>query len=516
RSRAALSARRRRAGWALALLGPAVATAALSAAPAQDFSTDLMAFLVVVLAAALAGGLWPAVAAALLGTLAVNWFFTVPLHRLTVARPANAVALGVFLLVALAVSGTVDRAARRSDEARRSRAETEALSVLTRTVLLGDDPLAQALEHTRATFAVESVSLLERPAPDAPWMPVASVGPGPCAAPEEGDAAVVEDGTCLVLRGRLLAGDDRRVLEAFAAQVAALRQRQRLRAEAAQVRRLEEGDAVRGALLTAVSHDLRTPLATLKTAVDSLRAEDIALSDGDRAELLASVGDSADRLQALIDDLLDLTRIRSGVVEPRMVPVALDELVLLAVDDAVGPAGADAPAVAVEVADDLPLVRTDPGLLRRVVANLVQNALLHGAPPATGEGPAVEVRAGVVGGVLVGGGALVGGGEGREARVRLLVVDHGRGLAGAAKERAFTPFQRLGDRSGAGLGLGLAVARGLAEAVDGRLVAEDTLGGGLTMVLDLPAGDAPDADDLHDDDLHDDDPDGAAPAEAPA
>ncbi|NAZ81763.1 DUF4118 domain-containing protein [Kineococcus sp. R8] len=486
RAAAALSAGRRRSGWAVAVLGPALVTAGFLSVAAQDFSTVLMAFLVVVLAAALTGGLRPAVGAALLGSLAVNWFFTLPLYRLTIARPANAVALAVFLLVALAVSGTVDRAARRSQEARRSRAETEALSVLTRTVLLGDDPLTQALEHTRSTFAVDSATLFERPAADAPWRPVASVGPEPCARPDEGDASVVEDGTCLVLRGRLLAGDDRRVLEAFAAQVAALRQRQRLRAEAAQVRRLEEGDAVRGALLTAVSHDLRTPLATLKAAVDSLRAQDIRLTEDDRDELLASVGDSADRLQALIDDLLDLTRIRSGAVEPRLVPVALEEVVDLAVSDALGPAvapsGADGVVggvvggvgvgvVDVVVGEDLPLVCTDPGLLRRVVANLVQNALRHG-------GGAVQLRAAV---------AVEDG----TARIRLLVVDHGRGLAGAAKERAFTPFQRLGDRSGAGLGLGLAVARGLAEAVDGRLVAEDTPGGGLTMALDLPLAPAP-------------------------
>jgi two-component system sensor histidine kinase KdpD len=129
------------------------------------------------------------------------------------------------------------------------------------------------------------------------------------------------------------------------------------------------------------------------------------------------------------------------------------------------------PPARVDVPEDLPLVRTDPGLLRRVVANLVQNAVRHGGGAAS-----VEVL----------GTASV---DDSRRGVRLLVVDHGRGLPGAAKERAFTPFQRLGDRSGAGLGLGLAVARGLAEAVDGRLSAEDTPGGGLTMVLDLPLAD---------------------------
>ncbi|MCI2238470.1 DUF4118 domain-containing protein [Paenibacillus sp. TRM 82003] len=470
RARAALSGGRRLLGWVLALGGPAVLTALLGTFPRQDLSTDLMAFLVVVVAAALVGGLLPAVAAALVASLAVNWFFTQPTGRLTIAQPANAVALGVFVLVALAVSSTVDRAARRTEQAARSRAETEALSVLTRTVMAAEDPLAEALEHTRTTFAVTSASWLERTGPSAPWTCVASSGDPPCASPAEGDAEVVVDATAsLALRGRLLAAGDRRVLEAFAAQIAALRQRQRLRAEAAQVRRLEEGDAVRGALLTAVSHDLRTPLATLKASVDGLRDEELTLRPEDEAELLASVAESADRLQQLIDDLLDLTRVRSGVVRPHLVATGLDEVVPAVVAEA--PPG----RVRLELPEDLPAVSTDPGLLRRVVANLVQNAVRHGA------GAPVEV----VGAVAVE--------EGRRS-AQLLVVDHGPGLPGAAKERAFTPFQRLGDRSGAGLGLGLglAVARGLTEAVGGRLDAEDTPGGGLTMVLALPlAGAAP-------------------------
>ncbi|WP_179756897.1 DUF4118 domain-containing protein [Kineococcus aurantiacus] len=459
RAGAALPGSRRVLGWVVALLGPLAVTGLLVLLPHQDLSTDLMAFLVVVVAAALVGGVLPALAAALVAGLAVNWFFTEPVHQFTIAQPANAIALAVFLLVALAVSSTVDTAARRTRDAQRSRAESEALSVLTRTALLAADPLTEAMRHTRQTFAVDSVTLLERADARSPWTVAAATGDPVCTQPGDADAeVVVDDLTCLVLRGRLLVADDRRVLEVFAAQIAAVRQKQRLRAEAAQVRRLEEGDAVRGALLTAVSHDLRTPLATLKASLDSLRAKDIDLPEDVRDELLAEVGHSADRLQGLIDDLLDLTRVRSGVVEPHLVVVDLDEVVHAAVRDL--------PGVEVRVPADLPPVSTDPGLLQRVVANLVQNAVRHG-----GNGVQVD--------------AAVSTEDGHRA-VRLLVVDHGPGLPGAAKERAFTPFQRLGDRSTAGLGLGLAVARGLAEAVGGRLDAADTPGGGLTMVLDLP------------------------------
>ncbi|WP_369056546.1 DUF4118 domain-containing protein [Kineococcus terrestris] len=474
-ARAVLSRWRRVLGWVLAVAGPVLLVLGLAEFPRQDLSTDLMAFLVVVVAAALAGGLAPGVAAAVLGSLAVNWFFTPPVHRWTIAEPANAVALAVFVLVAVAVAGTVDLAARRSAEAARRRAETEALAVLTRTALVADDPLGESLEHVRTTFAAGSASLLERPggapaaaAPEDGWDLVACAGGAPCRAPAEGDAEVVVDGTtALVLRGRLLGAQDRRVLEAFAVQLAALRQRQRLGAAAEQARRLEEGDAVRGALLTAVSHDLRTPLASLKAGVDSLRATDIELGEDDRRELLGVVADAGDRLQSLIDDLLDLTRVRSGAVEPLLEDLAVADLVEDVVHAAGEPAGPAAGLVRREVPADLPLVRGDAGLLRRVLANLVQNALRHAA------GSPVEVV------------ASTSVEDGRHG-VRVLVVDHGPGLPGAAKERAFTPFQRLGDRGGEGLGLGLAVARGLAEAVGARLAAEDTPGGGLTLVLDLP------------------------------
>ncbi len=428
-ARAALSGERRVLGWVVALLGPLAVTGGLLLFPRQDLSTDLMIFLVVVVGAALAGGVLPALAAALAAGLAVNWFFTEPVHQFTIAQPANAVALAVFLLVAFAVSSLVDTSARRTREAQRSRAESEALSVLTRTALLATDPLTEALRHTRETFAVDSVTLLERTDVRSPWTVAAATGDPVCTQPADADAeVVVDDLTCLVLRGRLLVAGDRRVLEVFAAQIAAVRQRQRLRAEAAQVRRLEEGDAVRGALLTAVSHDLRTPLATLKASLDSLRATDIELPEEVRTELLDEVAHSADRLQALIDDLLDLTRVRSGVVEPHLVVVDLDEVVAAAVRDL--------PGVDVRVPADLPPVSTDPGLLQRVVANLAQNAVRHGA----GSGSS---------GVQVD--AVVATEDGHRA-VRLLVVDHGPGLPGAAKERAFTPFQRLGDRSTAGWG----------------------------------------------------------------
>ena len=230
---------------------------------------------------------------------------------------------------------------------------------------------------------------------------------------------------------------------------------------AEEARRLEEGNRVRTALLAAVSHDLRTPLAGIKAAVSSLRSPEVSWSVEDQAELLATIEDSSDRLHTIVANLLDLSRLQSDAVRPVVHEVGLDDVVSRTV--AQMPQG---DRVELRFEPDLPPVLVDAGLLDRVVANLVDNAVRHS--PA--DSP-VTVATSHVG-----------------DRVQLHVVDRGPGVPDAQKEQMFAAFQRLGDAGGReGLGLGLAVARGLTAALGGLLVAEDTPGGGLTMVVDLPA-----------------------------
>lgn len=208
-----------------------------------------------------------------------------------------------------------------------------------------------------------------------------------------------------------------------------------------------------------MSHDLRTPLAAIKAGVGGLRLTDVELSTQDRAELLETVEESADRLDGLIGNLLDLSRIQSDSVRPHLVPVEVAELVEITL--AGHPRGGD---VAVDVPAGLGCV-ADVGLAERVLGNVVDNALQHGGRTV------VRIGAGRVG-----------------DRVEIRVVDRGPGVPADQHERLFAPFQRLGDAPrGSGVGLGLAVARGLAETMHGSLAAEDTPGGGLTMVLQLPA-----------------------------
>jgi two-component system, OmpR family, sensor histidine kinase KdpD len=251
------------------------------------------------------------------------------------------------------------------------------------------------------------------------------------------------------------------LLEAFALQAAAALDRSRLRGQAAQAEALAEGNRMRTALLAAVSHDLRTPLASVKASVSSLRQTDVEWSPGDQAELLETIEEGTDRLTALIGNLLDMSRIQTGALQPFVRPTGLEEVAPAVVRGLDG-----GERLRLLIPDDLPLVAADPGLLERALANLVSNALRYS--PAD-RPPSLVARA---------------AGE----FVRIEVVDHGPGVPDALKMHILRPFQQGGDqRLGSGVGLGLAVAKGFVESMGGRLDVADTSGGGLTMRVDLRA-----------------------------
>ncbi|MFI6355607.1 DUF4118 domain-containing protein [Streptomyces sp. NPDC050743] len=452
-------------GWAVGVIGPALLTWLLtSATPDVGLANDMLLYLTLTVAAALLGGLFPALASAVVGSLLLNWYFTPPVHTLTIADPKNIVAIAIFVGVAVSVASVVDLAARRTHQAARLRAESEILSFLAGNVLRGETTLEALLERVRETFGMESVALLERTGETAPWTCAGSVGPRPAGIPEDADVDVpVGDHMALSLRGRVLPAADRRVLAAFAAQAAVVLDRQRLQSEAGRAKELAEGNRIRTALLAAVSHDLRTPLAGIKAAVTSLRSDDVAWSEQDRADLLQAIEEGADRLDHLVGNLLDMSRLQTGTVTPIIRETDLDEVVPMALG------GVPEDSVDLDIPETLPMVHVDRGLLERAVANVVENAVKYS--------PAGER-------VLVSASALAD-------RVELRVVDRGPGVPDEAKDRIFEPFQRYGDAPrGVGVGLGLAVARGFAEAVGGMLRAEDTPGGGLTMVLAVPT--APD------------------------
>jgi two-component system sensor histidine kinase KdpD len=449
-----ISPRRQIAGAALAVTGLPLLTVALDALqPHLNLSDDLLIYLVAVVAVTVVGGFWPAVVAAVGACLLLNWFFTAPLHTFTIAEPRNLLALVLFVTVTVAVSSVVHLAARREADAARSTKETESLLSLAQTVLGGADTPGDVLDHLTASHGGHAM-LLERVS--GRWIKVASSGeldPSLSTLRFEvrPDLALEVSGQAASATTPLLAG--------YTAQAVAALDRARLRTQAAQAEALAEGDRMRTALLRAVSHDLRTPLASIKASVSSLRQTDVHWSAEDEAELLANIEQNADRLDALVGNLLDMGRLQAGSLEPFLRATAVDEVAPVALRGL-----DDADQLVIVVPDDLPLVRADPGLLERVLANLFSNALRHSPPDLR---PMLRAK------------------EDGD-RVVLDVVDHGTGVPAGLKERIFEPFARLDKRS-PGVGLGLAVAKGFAEAMGGTIVAVDTPGGGLTVRLTLPA-----------------------------
>jgi two-component system sensor histidine kinase KdpD len=473
-----ISRRRQIAGAVLAVTALPLLTAVLDVLqPHLNLSDDLLIYLVTVVAVTVVGGFWPAVVAAVGACLLLNWFFTAPLHTFTIAEPRNLLALVLFVTVAVAVSSVVHLAARREADAARSSKETESLLGLAQTVLGGADTPGDVLDHLTTSHGGRA-ELLERVG--GRWIKVASSGdPDPSASARSSpggttprtprgvpgekanipgtlrfevrpDLALEVSGQATSATTSLLAG--------YTAQAVAALDRARLRTQAAQAEALAEGDRMRTALLRAVSHDLRTPLASIKASVSSLRQTDVHWSAEDETELLANIEENADRLDALVGNLLDMSRLQAGSLEPFLRATAVDEVAPVALRGL-----DDADLLLIVVPDDLPLVRADPGLLERVLANLFSNALRHSPPDLR---PMLRAR------------------EDGD-RVVLDVVDHGTGVPSGLKERIFEPFARLDERS-PGVGLGLAVAKGFAEAMGGTIVAVDTPGGGLTVRLTMP------------------------------
>jgi K+-sensing histidine kinase KdpD len=463
-SHGGLGWRRQLSGLGIAIVGLPLLTLLLRhTRDSLALDGQVLLYLLAVVLVALVGGVAPALVAAVASVVAINYYFVEPLHTLDVARTDQAISLVVFLFVALVVSGAVELATRRARAARQAAREAETLSSLAGADFGESDAVLGVLERARRTFGMESVVLKARDGPGG-WVDVESAGWGPTGEEEPLRFDVAVGRLRLVGRGPELFAEDRRVLNAFAAAAQAAYEGRKLSTKADEAHDLATMDAQRTALLAAVGHDLRTPLAGIKAAVSSLRQTDVDWSASDRDELLATIEDSSDRLDAIVANLLDASRLRAGAFSVQARPVALDEVVgaaLLQIADA-------AEKVRVDVPEDLPLVKADAGLLERVFVNLIDNAVRYGGDAE------VSASAG-------------------EFSAKVTVRDHGPGVPDEERERLFEPFARLGDRSGAvtGTGLGLSVARGFTEAMGGTLIADRDEDGGLVMRLVLPLAGAP-------------------------
>jgi two-component system sensor histidine kinase KdpD len=451
----ALTRRRRWLGLAVGAVALPLLTVLLTSVRSSiTLASSLLIYLLVVIGVAAVGGLWPAVATAMASFLLVNWYFTPPFHTFTIGDRDNLIALSIFLVIAITVSALVELAARRAAEGGAARAEAEALARLA-----GLSPLPNLLDGLVRAFGLEGAAVLHRA--EGHWSVDASAGRAP-AAPSEADATIdLDDTHVLATLGPAFDARDSRVVAAFTQELAAAIEIAELEREAAHAEELARSGELRGALLAAVSHDLRTPLAAIRAAVTSLMETDVQWSREETAEFLATIDAETERLDGLLGNLLDMSRINTGALTLTERAVALDEVVPAALNSL----GARRGAVSIEVPESLPAVVADPGLLERALANLIANAVASSPPDR-------PVR--VVGDHVNG-------------HIEVRVVDHGAGIPVRDRDRVFLPFQRLGDGHGSagGVGLGLAVAKGFVEAMDGSIEIEDTPGGGATMVVVL-------------------------------
>jgi two-component system sensor histidine kinase KdpD len=388
--------------------------------------------------------------------LAFNWFFLPPYHSFHLHESQNWLALAVYLVIAFVVSALAARARARRDDAEQRRAEAHALAEAALDLLRGrslDEELGRLAALTAGVLGVEGARL--------------ELGEQ---LPREGERALpVEAGLRWVAtlfldkEAHVDEAVRRRFLPSLAALLAVVAERSRLQAEALEAEALRRSDALKTALLRTVSHDLRSPLTAILASADALASPGLSLEAEDRLGLAETIRGEATRLDRVVGQLLDLSRLEAGAVEPHRELWPVDELV----GQALAGLGADAARVRIEITPETPPVEVDAAQVERVLANLIDNAL-HYSPPGSG----VVVRA-----------------ESGATELRLHVVDRGPGLPAEERDALFQPFRR-GSAGQPGAGLGLSIARGFAEANGGRLWAQDDPAGG-HLVLALPLAERP-------------------------
>lgn len=456
-----LSKFRRILGWGIGGLAPLALTALfVTLGPGSTtLSMNFLSYITVVVLVALIGGLWPAVMTAVFGSVLINWFFTHPVESLSIGQFENILALLIFVAVAVAVATVVDLAARRSRQAQVAEHEGTVLSELAGSMIAEGDSPEVMVTSIRTTFFLDGVSLFVR---DEDWRVLASAGDPIRSRSEASEIVDLDDSAYLALKGQPLSAGEQRILDAYAGRLLRVLTESALRSSRSQARELSAGNAVRTALLTAVSHDLRTPLGAIKTATSTLLLDEISLSAADEAIMLRTIEHGTQRLEKLIDNLLDMSRIQSGAVTIATAPVLVEDLVASALREVSEEASLSPVTVDIDPEPES-WIDVDFGLFERVLVNIIENSLKYG------EGSPITIDAST----------------GAKA-VHLRIADSGPGVDEDALEAIFTPFTRLNESNTVGLGLGMAVALGLCQAMGIELNAEQTPGGGFTAVLTIP------------------------------
>jgi two-component system sensor histidine kinase KdpD len=413
-------------------------------------------YLFAVVPAALAWGVAYAITVAVASTLTFNFLFLPPLYTFTIDDSQNWVALVVFVVVAVVVGELASGARRRTAEAEQREREEAFLAEIATSFLQGRaaiDDLEGLAERIRVILKTAGARIELGP----------SRSPPPGESPYELRTADRHVGTLYVTEGaESNLAIRQRFLPALASLLAVAVDHERLSHEALEAEALRRSDGIKTAVLQAVSHDFQSPLTAIIAAAEGLRNVRLELDPADREELLQAISTESHRLERLVRDLLDLSRLQAGAAEPTPELWPVDELVGQALEEI----GERAEQITVSIPQDLPLVRVDAGQLRRALANLIENALKF-----TGRNADVVVRANAT-----------------RKDVIIRVVDHGPGITAAELERIFEPFYRAAERGSIrGSGLGLAISKGFVEANGGRIWAESQPGQGSSFAIALEA-----------------------------
>jgi two-component system, OmpR family, sensor histidine kinase KdpD len=450
---APLPPRRRIGAWTVAIAGPPLLTAAFIPFRDDDGLPGVLpAYMLVVVVTAMLGGTVPAVVAAVLGFAIGNLALTQPYGTLRITELPSVVALTAFLAVAVIVAVVVGRLAHRTAEVRRSRSQAQALASSAASLAASDDAITMLLDKLRSTLHLDAVAITDGSTP------LAAAGDSDRLDGSDVEHIELPEQRTLTYAPPITDPDDRLVVRAFADQLATAVRRSELAATETRARTLAEIDQFRTALLRAVSHDLRTPLAAIKAAASSLAQDDVDWPPEARDDFITTIVEEGDRLDRIITNLLDASRLEAGVLAVNTTPINPADALERAAHTS--PPNLD---ISLDVSPDGPRVLADRALLERVLENLLANASRYAPGP-------VEL-------------VVDHDCDARTSRIR--VIDHGPGVPSDMYDAIFQGFHRLDDR-GAGVGLGLAVSQGFVEAMGGILVPSATPGGGLTLDIVLP------------------------------
>lgn len=473
---------RRRLAYLVGVAGAAGVTALLL--PFRDSITPLskgFGFLLVVVAAAAVGGLGPGIVAAVVSFLAFNYFFIPPYDTFVIGQPEHVVVLFVFLGLSVLISALLARAQERAAAADAQRSELEMLQELSAqlvTIRSGSDGYTPLLEELVERFGYSQGALVVEDGSELKEICLIGAEPGELLRPWSAEnSASSPERMPLHAGGKnvglvIMKGDrpplgpaESRVLRAFGDQLAISLERDQLREAEAEAEILRKTDTLRRTLLAAVSHELKSPLAAIKASVTDLLSEDVPHDQRSSREILESIDTESDRLNDLITNLLDMSRIESGMLKAKIADVDPEEVISTCAERA----KAAHPGIKVLTSVQTgTLIRADPVFLERVAGNLLENAARSSSSTGVDR---IEVLIDEAG-----------------DRVVTRVVDHGVGVSQQAREQLFNPFYKFDERNPRlGAGLGLAISKGFMSAMDGEIWLEETSGGGATFAFSLPA-----------------------------